>query len=860
MIASPNSPAIQADAPPWITRRRAVAAAARDEAIETDRRRAGVAAAVDRVAARRVTTRRAAAAGVVARARCRATLARPRPCAGVARRPRRRRRRRRRAAVGRSVVPAVGAAVRRRRGVAAADLVGRRRADLLAGAAVAAGAAAAGHAARRRSRRRRGRTSAPPQSASATQPQRPSVRHWLPASSGRHCGLFAAPGTHSSHFFLVGSQTSGASQSVSKRHCTQCPSGPPLRSQCGSGARQSASVWHIAPEHWPTPFMMSRQLWPVGQPLRGAGPQPGTQKPPAPLQIRPESAAPQERSSDAPAQPQTPRSATQTGFTPPHRVAFVAVHSVQAPRSGPSAGRPGAPDRAARRAVGRARHAGAGRHRADRGDAAAVAVVEAGDAHADARRGVAARGGGRAVGDVGGRAGGAGAARQADRRRRAALGVGGAGAAGLRRAVADRLRRRRTRRSVRQPTQVAGHGVADGRRRRVQRVAFVAEHWPQAPAGCRRATCRRTRRRRRRRGSRARIGSHTGLAPRAVGVVEALDADADRRVAERASRRCSARCSSAEHSPQAPRRLAGGRRAAALAVAGAGAAGVVASRRRASCPRTARSRCRRRRRRGRRRRRASRPCSAAAFVAEHCAARARRLAGRRRAAAVAVGGAGAAGVRCRVAHGRRCRRTGRRSGRRRRCPRRCGRAASRPCTGVALVAEHWPQAPRRLAGGRRAAALAVAGAAAAGVERRRRTSGDAAGQSASARQVTQLPLGAWQSGLAPVHSAAFVAEHWPQAPLDWQAGVDAAALAVAGAGAADVGGDVADRRHAAALGVGVAVHAGAARDVARGHRARCSGSCWSRSRRRTRPTAGRRASRRCRSRRRRRSRGRCASP
>ena len=26
----------------------------------------------------------------------------------------------------------------------------------------------------------------PPQSASAVQPQRPSVRHWLPASSGRH--------------------------------------------------------------------------------------------------------------------------------------------------------------------------------------------------------------------------------------------------------------------------------------------------------------------------------------------------------------------------------------------------------------------------------------------------------------------------------------------------------------------------------------------------------------------------------------------------------------------------------------------------------------------------------------------------
>ena len=89
---------------------------------------------------------------------------------------------------------------------------------------------------------------------------------------------------------------------------------------------------------------MSRQFCPVGQPLRGAGPQPGTQKPPGPLQIRPESEAPQDRSSDAPAQPQMPRSATQTGLTPPHRVAFVPVHSVQAPRSGPErwqAGRSG---------------------------------------------------------------------------------------------------------------------------------------------------------------------------------------------------------------------------------------------------------------------------------------------------------------------------------------------------------------------------------------------------------------------------------------------------------------------------------------------------------------------------------------
>jgi hypothetical protein len=90
--------------------------------------------------------------------------------------------------------------------------------------------------------------------------------------------------------------------------------------------------------------MMSRQVWPVGQPLRGATPQPGTHTPPGPLQTRPESAAPQLRSSEAPAQPQMPRSATHTGFVPPHSTLLVPVHSVHAPRSGPErwqAGRSG---------------------------------------------------------------------------------------------------------------------------------------------------------------------------------------------------------------------------------------------------------------------------------------------------------------------------------------------------------------------------------------------------------------------------------------------------------------------------------------------------------------------------------------
>lgn len=53
--------------------------------------------------------------------------------------------------------------------------------------------------------------------------------------------------------------------------------------------------------------------------------------------------------------------------------------------------------------------------------------------------------------------------------------------------------------------------------------------------------------------------------------------------------------------------------------------------------------------------------------------------------------------------------------------------------------------------------------------------GEAAGQSASARHVTHVALGAWQSGFVPVHCVVLVAEHWPHAPDEapdvWQAGV-----------------------------------------------------------------------------------------
>ena len=44
-------------------------------------------------------------------------------------------------------------------------------------------------------------------------------------------------------------------------------------------------------------------------------------------------------------------------------------------------------------------------------------------------------------------------------------------------------------------------------------------------------------------------------------------------------------------------------------------------------------------------------------------------------------------------------------------------------------------------------------------------------QSALLRQLTQVPLPVKQNGVVPVQALALVAEHWPQAPDDWQAGV-----------------------------------------------------------------------------------------
>jgi len=253
----------------------------------------------------------------------------------------------------------------------------------------------------------------------------------------------------------------------------------------------------------------SRQLWPVGQPLRGAGPQPGTQNPPAPLQIRPESAAPQERSS---AQPQTPSSATQTGFTPPHSVAFVAAHSVQAPRSGPERWQAGC---------------------SGSGQLGAPSVVQATQVRvAIAQTGVtppqwlSARQAtqtptpdetsqrGAAAGQWETSAAVQGAQAPLGRQ----IGADGPHSASDAQARHDRAAPSHTgfvpphSPLVRQPTQapatVSHTGVAP-----VQRVAFVAEHWPQPPAGWQAgdmpphsSSAPQARQPRR-------IGSHTGRAP-----------------------------------------------------------------------------------------------------------------------------------------------------------------------------------------------------------------------------------------------------------------------------------------------------------------------------------------------------------
>lgn len=128
----------------------------------------------------------------------------------------------------------------------------------------------------------------PPQSLSCVQPQRPSTRHWLPASSTPQ--FWVSLLVHSRQLWVVASQTIGAGQSASARHATQRPF---VMSQCDSGAGQSLSDAHgPGAVHWPPPEV-GAQVWPLGQPLRGDAPHPGWQSPPVPVQTRPESTAPQ---------------------------------------------------------------------------------------------------------------------------------------------------------------------------------------------------------------------------------------------------------------------------------------------------------------------------------------------------------------------------------------------------------------------------------------------------------------------------------------------------------------------------------------------------------------------------------------
>jgi hypothetical protein len=93
-----------------------------------------------------------------------------------------------------------------------------------------------------------------------------------------------------------------------------------------------------------------------------------------------------------------------------------------------------------------------------------------------------------------------------------------------------------------------------------------------------------------------------------------------------------------------------------------------------------------------------------------------------------------------------------------------------PVHRLALVAEHSPQAPLGWQAGA-APPHSPSPAQPRQVWNVESHLGAAAGQSPSARQETQLPLGAWQSGFVPMQRLVFVAEHWPQAPLAWHAGV-----------------------------------------------------------------------------------------
>jgi hypothetical protein len=179
---------------------------------------------------------------------------------------------------------------------------------------------------------------APPQSESMAHPQESPATQRAPPRSMRHALWFVA--VHSTQVFESEAHTNGAGQSWSTRHCTHTSTFSVV-SQRGTGVAQSPFAVHpVAVEQRPTPPETPPQVSFVGQPL-WLGPQPGTQKPFGPLQMRPEIAVPQAASVE---HPHRPVAARHSGCAPPHSVAFVAEHSVHAPASGPvfwQAGRAG---------------------------------------------------------------------------------------------------------------------------------------------------------------------------------------------------------------------------------------------------------------------------------------------------------------------------------------------------------------------------------------------------------------------------------------------------------------------------------------------------------------------------------------
>ena len=423
-------------------------------------------------------------------------------------------------------------------------------------------------------------------------------------------------------------------------------------------------------------------------------------------------------------------------------------------------------------------------------------------AHADARADVARRGRARAAAALARRALAARAARLARRRRAAALAVaraarGSCALAPSQIGVVAAALGVDVRHATHVPVGVWHSGVVP-----VHAVPFPAEHWPHAPPGWHAGVAPPHSPSPAQPRQEWNAGSQTGVAPGQSVSARHETHVPRRRVADAASCRCTGSCcppstgrtrrspgrpASRRRTRRRPRRPGTcGSRGCTPAVApphsrvrhaaDAGAARDVAGGRRARAPGLVGGRA--------------------------DAARAARLAGRRRArAAVAVAAAGAARVRRAVADGRgaaalrvgHARHAG--AGRRR------GRPASRPCS-----ARRWsPSTARtRRPAGRPASRRCR-------TRRRPRRRGRCASRRctpasrrrsrASARHVTHVPAGVKQTGVVPPQRDALLAEHWPHAPLGWQAGVAPAALAVARARPAGVRRDVAHRRRPAALRV-----------------------------------------------------------